>query len=214
MARGTALRTGVAFSPSIRPSSSLTPSVEWRAFSPAAPCIAARRGRSSSGKPRPVGGGGRNEKPTAGGAGQSVGQPVALSYLVLSALSARHEALATLRGPIQARHPKPCPSLSLPGRVYREKCAGSFARRFSPLAGSTRVCGVGDDARASSRTATLDLTPDRRRHDRSRFSPTASRPTLAALGDEPPSGRMRRIGGRRVGRITTVFLASRQISSR
>lgn len=36
-----------------------------------------------------AGGGDRNEEPTAGGAGQSVGQPVALSFLALSALSAR-----------------------------------------------------------------------------------------------------------------------------
>lgn len=47
---------------------------------------------------RRAGGGGRNEKPAAGGAGQSVGQPVgrslALSFLALSALSARLDSTA------------------------------------------------------------------------------------------------------------------------
>ena len=72
---------------------SLTPSESSGARSLPPPRVSprARRGRSSSSEPRSAGGGGRNEKPAAGGAGQSVGQPVALSFLALSVLSARLE---------------------------------------------------------------------------------------------------------------------------
>lgn len=160
----------------------------------------ARRGRSSSSEPRSAGGGGRNEKPAAGGAGQSVGQPVALSFLVLSALSARldrvlhaprldtsrrYRATRSTRIEIQT---KIALDLSLPrllGPVswssslsslsssslswssssllllsFREKCVGTVCPPFFTPGDSTHP-GDRGDARASSRTSTIDLTPVR-----------------------------------------------------
>jgi hypothetical protein len=153
----------------------------------------ARRGRSSSSEPRSAGGGGRNEKPAAGGAGQSVGQPVALSFLVLSALSARLDrvlhaprldtsrryratrstrieiqtkialdlSLRRLLGPVSwSSSLSSLSSSSLLLLSFREKCVGTVCPPFFTPGDSTHP-GDRGDARASSRTSTIDLTPVR-----------------------------------------------------
>ena len=164
----------------------------------------ARRGRSSSSEPRSAGGGGRNEKPAAGGAGQSVGQPVALSFLALSALSARldrvlhaprldtsrrYRATRSTQIEIQTKIaldlflPRlfglvsssssssslsslslSLSSLSLSSLLlllsFREKCVGTVCPPFFTPGDSTHP-GDRGDARASSRTSTIDLTPVR-----------------------------------------------------
>lgn len=159
----------------------------------------ARRGRSSSSEPRSAGGGGRNEKPAAGGAGQSVGQPVALSFLALSALSARldrvlhaprldtsrrYRATRSTRIEIQTkialdfslpRLLRPVSSSSSLSSLsssslswsslllllsFREKCVGTVCPPFF-IPGDSTHPGVRGDARASSRTSTIDLTPVR-----------------------------------------------------
>lgn len=159
----------------------------------------ARRGRSSSSEPRSAGGGGRNEKPAAGGAGQSVGQPVALSFLALSALSARLDCvlhaprldtsrryrvtrstrieirtkialdlyLPRLFGLVSSSSSSSSSllsSLSLSSLLlllsFREKCVGTVCPPFFTPGDSTHP-GDRGDARASSRTSTIDLTPVR-----------------------------------------------------